>query len=96
VTAEVVSAALKAYRAGLDAADTQMAATIAQAHLAIAEATRCRDATVLLAMATCQKILDAECEPGFSITIRVPAECAHVPEDSPAGVLGCCAMAGAS
>jgi hypothetical protein len=92
MTAEKVSAALKAYSAALDAADAQMTATIAQAQRTIAEAQRWRDAAALLAMATCQKVLDAECEPGIRMTVSVSPCAAHEPEDAPAGVVGCCAQ----
>jgi hypothetical protein len=78
-----VSAALRDYEAGIDAANAALEATMAQAFRAIREARRARDAAAMLADARCLKALDAGCAHD-----RI--------EDAPDGIIGCCAPAGAS
>lgn len=68
---ERILVALKAYREALDAADLAMTQTVALAETTISEARRTRDAVVLLASAECQKVLDAESDPGTRITVSV-------------------------
>lgn len=93
MTAGQVSAALKAYRKALDAADLQLARVRAQLAVTLAEAERSRrDAAVLLAEARYPKALDAEGSPAAHVT--APATCtAHDREDSPFGVEGCACAA---
>jgi hypothetical protein len=92
MTAETVSAALKAYREAIAAAERELARTRAQS--------RATAAAVMLAAARLQRALDEEVPRAARLMPASVRTCLHDRiEDAPDGIVGCCArvpaMAGA-